>query len=156
MEVTNSPKITEIRRAAMNMLARREHTYGELLKKLRHKIENVPVPLIEEVLQQLVSENLLSDERFTESFVVFRCNRGYGPNKIITELQQRQVSDSLIEQYVDPHAVEWQERIRQVWQKRFGQMPEDYNEQAKQMRYLQYRGFSTEQIKSLFADLKNE
>jgi regulatory protein len=39
------------------------------------------------------------------------------------------------------------ERARQAWQKRFGEPPASATERAKQMRFLQGRGFSFDVIR---------
>lgn len=48
---------------------------------------------------------------------------------------------------------DWRSRIKRVRDKKFGdQPPESAQEKAKQWRFLQYRGFTSEQINSLFND----
>jgi regulatory protein len=45
--------------------------------------------------------------------------------------------------------VDWLETIRAVRRKRFGpDLPREYAERARQARFLQYRGFDSEQIRS--------
>lgn len=143
----------KIRCAALNALARREYSYHELYKKLVYKFQHDD--LVEIVLQQLVRDNLLSDERFVESFVIAKQGRGYGPQRIIAELRQRQVSEALILQYVCLEDDVWQQSLYNSWSKHFKRLPKDHKEKAKQMRYLQYRGYSVECIKLLFNELES-
>lgn len=139
----------QIRFAAMGYLARREHSRLEMRNKLAQK--NYPVDLIESVLADLIRENLLSDERFAEAYTRSRSNRGFGPVRIRLELRERGVAEELIDRVVSPAEPRWHEDVELVRSKRFGPTkPTEFKEQAKQMRYLQYRGFSQEQINRVF------
>jgi len=71
--------------------------------------------------------------------------------RIQAELRQRGIDDELIADHVDPHEQQWSDSIRDVWHKRFGDnIPADIKERARQTRFLQYRGFTSEQISRLF------
>jgi regulatory protein len=106
---------------------------------------------IHAVLTALSNEGLLSDKRFTESFIRYRRDRGYGPLRIFAELKDRGITDDLIETCLEKSAESWLTHIRFVWQKRFkNRIPSDYKTRAQQMRFLQYRGFTHEQINSIF------
>ncbi|MFT5131839.1 MAG: regulatory protein [Gammaproteobacteria bacterium] len=99
-------------------------------------------------------EGLQSDLRFTEAFVHDRVSRGYGPRHIIQELKQKGVQDELTEETIDEREPHWIERMVDVREKKFGvDIPKDYKEQARQSRFLQYRGFSSDQIHRLFKKL---
>lgn len=140
-----------VREAAMDLLSRREHSTFELKQKLLRKeyLEDD----IDIALQRLAAENLLSDERFVESFVHARQARGSGPRKIAAELSQKGVSDSLISHYLDERSPVWTDLAGEVRARKFGQtLPEDFKEKARQMRFLQQRGFSTEQIQRVLRD----
>jgi len=135
----------EIRLAAMNLLARREHSQQELHRKLVNK--GFEPADIKPALATLTHEGLLSDERFTEAFINSRLKRGSGPVKIANELQQRGISDELVNSYLDERDRQWAESAVAVRVKRFGtEPPEDFKERARQMRFLQYRGFTLQQI----------
>ena len=73
-----------VRRAAMDLLARREHGRVELTRKLRKR--GAPEDMIDTALQQLSEEGLLSEARYLESFVAYRARAGYGPLRIREEL----------------------------------------------------------------------
>ena len=136
-----------IRVAAMDYLSRREHATHELFQKLLAK-EEYEAYEISEVLSRLADQGLLSDERFTEAFINQRINRGSGPLKIRAELRQKGVSDSSIENFLDEHDVMWQESALAVRIRKYGdQAPSDVKDKARQSRFLQSRGFSSEQIR---------
>lgn len=107
--------------------------------------------LINEILAELRAKRLLSDQRFAEEYVESRVRRGYGPLRIRAELNERGIDDTLVEEVVDANADFWQEQIAAVRKKRFGQKsPNDFQERAKQARFLQYRGFTSDQIREAF------
>ena len=140
-----------VREAAMDSLARREHSSRELERKLRDK--GFAADEVAETLSALRSEGLLSDERFTEAFVHSRLTRGSGPRKIAAELQQRGIEESLVSQFLDERDSRWYEKASEARQKRFGPaLPDDYKEKARQMRFLQQRGFSSEQVRFALQD----
>lgn len=134
-----------VRRAAMDLLARREHGRVELTRKLRQR--GAPQELIDGALDRLAEEGLLSESRYLETFVTSRARAGYGPVRIREELAQRGLPRPAIEQALSEAEVDWGEQLRELWQRKFaGPPPEDMREKAKQARFLAYRGFSQEQI----------
>lgn len=137
----------DVRRAAMNLLARREYARTELIRRLEGR--GLPAELVAAVTDDLVAENLLSDARFAESFIASRAARGQGPMRIRRELEERGVSGDLIDIAFDEAGTDWFARAIAVRRKRFGPaMPADFPDKAKQMRFLQYRGFAPEQIRA--------
>lgn len=139
-----------LRYAAMSLLARREHSCLELRQKL---LKRYPEPeLVETVVQNLAAEALQSDDRFAEAFVSMRKNRGQGPVRIIGELQQRGVSEAIYSRYIDPSDEHWVESARTVCLRKYGSFASKPAQRAKQMRFLQYRGFTAEQIRRLWRD----
>lgn len=106
--------------------------------------------LIEELLDKLSEEGLQSDERFVESFIHHRLNKGQGPMKINQELRQRGVDQNLIDQYFESGSVDWLSLAEEARAKKFGdKVPEDYQNKAKQSRFLYSRGFSSDVINQL-------
>jgi regulatory protein len=146
-------ELTLVRKAAYTLLARREYGRQEMVNKLRSK--GFAPALIDSVVEQLVAERLLSDERFVDAFVRSRGNRGYGPRRIEAELRERGISDELSDERLAAGPSEdesdWVARAAEVRSRKFGEeLPKDFPERAKQMRYLEYRGFTHEQIRAVF------
>ena len=134
---------------ALALLARREHSEKELSRKLRTK--NFSANEIQIVITQLTQENLLSNNRFIENYIHHRRAKGYGPLHIRAELLERGITENLIEAYLNSKDNEWFMSAQKVWQKRFkSQLPEDFKKRAQQMRFLQSRGFTFEQIENIF------
>jgi regulatory protein len=141
--------LKEIRRAAMNLLARREHSEIELARKLRRK--GFAEDNIQQVTIQLIQENLLSNHRFIENYIHFRRAKGFGPLRIQAELIERGIHEELIDHHLKITDNAWFAEVREVWRKRFkNQMPQDFKTRAAQMRFLYSRGFTSEQIESVF------
>lgn len=133
----------------MDFLARREYLGTELAQRLR-QYDFEPL-LIEQELAKLVSEGLLSDARFVDSFISARQRRGQGPERIHAELLQRGAAASLIEDFLDSRSETWMSSLRDVYVKRFGtEITQDFKQRSRQQRFLRYRGFTAEQISRLF------
>lgn len=129
----------------MDLLARREHSRNELIAKLKKRFEDDS--LIIEVVDILVNEGLLSDERFTENYIRWRRERGFGPIRIRCELIEHGVNEEIIRANLDIQDEAWTERAQKEWQKKFNYcVPKNRHERAKQQRFLLYRGFTMEQI----------
>jgi regulatory protein len=140
------PMDKDLNATAVRLLAMREHSQTELQRKLLDK--GFAASAVAQALLDLRAQNLLSDERFTEAFVLSRRERGSGPVKIQAELQQRGVDNSLISRYLDFGDPDWLQRAEQVRQKKFGrERPAAYPLQMQQARFLANRGFSHEQIR---------
>ena len=138
-----------IRKKAMDLLARREHSEQELRQKLKSR--EYEAAAIEEVLQELISDRLQSDERFTEAYVNHRFNAGVGPLKIRYELRQKGITDLLVDEFLEPLSDRWDQLMVQQRVRKFGQaIPVDYAERMKQARFLQNKGFSPESVMRLF------
>jgi regulatory protein len=141
--VLDSP--AAVRRAAMDLLARREHGRIELSRKLRSR--GAPSELIEPALDRLAEEGLLSEARYLESFVRMRANAGYGPLRIREELSQRGLAREDIEQALRDSGFDWAAQLHDVWMRKFaGELPSDQRERARQGRFLSYRGYPLDMI----------
>jgi regulatory protein len=125
----------------MGLLARREYSQFELRARL--KARGYTDDLINDVLSELSKENLQSDTRFTENYLRMRVNRGFGPRRIQAELREHGIAEELINEFVDENDAMWSSLAKMVLKKKFGdEPPRDFKSRAKQLRFLQYRGFS--------------
>lgn len=138
--------LTGCRRVAMNALARREHSRLELERKLSAR--GYAAEVIAVTLDRLEETNLLDADRFCESFVRSRISRGQGPARIERELTERGI-DTERAGIAMQRSEDWVALAREVRERRFGdEIPKEYKERARQSRFLQYRGFSSEQIRA--------
>ena len=139
----------EIRKKAMDFLARRDYGRDELARKLAEKGYRRSV--VDDELHRLAEEGLQSDTRFAESFVQSRVNQGKGPVRIRADLRQRGIRDGVIESALEEAACDWYKLAREERVKKFGEaVPDAFKEKARQMRFLQYRGFEQDHIQSAF------
>lgn len=135
----------EARKKAMDFLARREYGQEELVRKLSAAGFDADVVMVE--VDRLAEEGLQSDTRFAGSFVQSRINQGKGPVRIREELKERGLGGADIEYALDDAEQDWFELAREVRVRKFGaDLPADFPEKARQMRFLQYRGFDAEQV----------
>lgn len=112
-------KPSDVRRAAMDLLARREHSRHELLLKLTRRLGDNP-ELFEQEIGKLADEGLQSDGRLAEAFIRARTNRGQGPVKIKMELRAKQVGDELISIAFEECGIDFAALARSVAFKKFG------------------------------------
>ncbi len=118
------------------------------MRKLRTK--NFPSALIETVLNSLAQEGLFSDQRFTEAYISMRSQRGYGPLRIQAELRERGISDDMMAANLNAYDEIWQINLQKLAKKKYIKgLAKDRLTRAKQIRFLQYRGFSFEHIQQL-------
>lgn len=144
------------RNIAIEILARREHSVLELREKLLAR--EFPSDEVEQTLSALTADGLLSEQRFIDSFLASYTRRGHGPLWLRAELERRgiasaEIAAALASQEIAGQPVDWPAQARTVREKRFGPaQPLDYKERARQSRFLQYRGFSSEQVRQAFTD----
>lgn len=130
---------------ALKYLSAREHSRLELTRKLsRYAQEGDDV---EALLDALEAAKLLSQSRFSESLVHRRAAR-FGNNRILSELQTHGIDSDALSDIKASLSQDEAARAREVWRRKFGQPSADAAERAKQMRFLQQRGFSHSAIQA--------
>ncbi|MBU1214352.1 MAG: recombination regulator RecX [Gammaproteobacteria bacterium] len=127
----------------MRYLARREHSRGELRQKLQPYVQEGED--LDAVLDDMERRNWLSDARAATQLVDAKRGR-FGSQRIAHELRQRGIGEDLIAGALPELKASELETARDVWQRKFGQPPQEAKEKARQMRFLQSRGFSTDVI----------
>lgn len=135
----------------LNWLARRDYSKHEIAQKLKTKFYSAKA--IHAIITNLAQEGLINEQRFTENYIYWRKEKGFGPLRISAELQARGILPEMIAEHLQITDNAWLEKARKVWQKQFKcKLPEDFKLRAKQMRFLQCRGFTQEQIESVFGN----
>jgi regulatory protein len=136
-----------VRVAAVRLLSRREHSVQELKRKLLGR--GYLAERVDRVVDQLAEKRLVSDTRFASSYVRHHAARGQGPIRIRAELRQQSLDEPLIQGELGAAEVDWVSRAIEVRERKFGaDRPQTPGERAKQARFLQYRGFSSDQIRA--------
>jgi regulatory protein len=133
---------TALRSRALAMLTRREHSQLELKQKLA-ELGGTPEQ-IDAIVNELSSQSWQDDRRFAEVFIRSGARKGQGPLNIQQELKQRGIDKELIHELLAEH--DWFELAQHIRTRKFGEeLPTERKEQARQLRFLQYRGFSSDQ-----------
>ena len=127
----------------MRYLARREHSRAELHSKLLPHVQEGED--LDAVLDELEKRDWLSDARATAQWVHAKRSR-FGIQRITHELRQRGIAEALIGAALPALKESELDAARDVWQRKFGIQPREDKEKARQMRFLQSRGFSIEVI----------
>ena len=127
----------------MRFLARREHSRAELRRKLAPRVTEGDD--LEAVLDDLARRGWLSDLRFAELTARAKARR-FGPAKVAHYLKSRGVDEASIAAGVAAAGVEACANMEAIWASRYKAMPADEKERARQVRFLQGRGFALEEI----------
>jgi regulatory protein len=130
---------------AVRALGRREHSVAELRRKLQQKHSGLGREALEQLLESLQQDRLLSDARFAEVLIRGRINRGYGPAYIQQELVSKGIDSELAEralaEAVEEGGVNWLQSARDLVARRHPQAAEDPAVWQKAARFLARRGF---------------
>jgi regulatory protein len=138
-----------LRQRALEYLGKREYSYKELGQKLKPYIdENDDVDSITAILDDFKTRGWLSDVRFTEQMVYARRAR-FGSSKIIHELREKGVENTLIKCAVEQLKETELASAKEIWQKKYKNVPVNREEWLKQARFLQSRGFGFDVIKKV-------
>jgi len=141
---SRQPSAGEVRAFAHRLLGRREYSLFELNRRLRQKWPQLDSSALADLLDALVAENLLSDERFAESYVRMALQKQQGPLKMRAALRDRGVADRLISRELDRHAGVWID-LAMDWLQRQHPGPLDFDDRRKFYRRLLNRGFTHDQ-----------
>jgi len=133
----------------VGLLARREHSEFELRQKLQTR--DFETDDIDIAIVRLFEKDYLSDARFALSMCRHRSMRGYGWRYISNELKQKGVCSTIIQQLQENCEIDWYLQAELAYNKRFGELIEKdaqtyQKDKAKRIRFLQYRGFSADEI----------
>jgi regulatory protein len=143
----NDAKI--IRHKLTRLLSRREHSQTELRKKLADF--ELDRDLVDDTIAQFAKKDIQSDVRYAEAVVRGAYRKGKGPVFIERTLHNHDIDFQLVRALTKDDSFDWFESSKAVRVKRFGdELPDDWTYKQKQMRFLQYRGFTQEQIKYAF------
>jgi regulatory protein len=149
-QLRKKPEVS-LRARALQYLARREYSRAELRGKLLPHVqadadfEQLSPVNLDVLLDDLVARGWLSDVRAATQLVHAKRSR-FGTQRITHELRQKGIAEELISAALPELKDSELEAARSVWQRKFGTLPQDAKEKARQMRFLQSRGFGFEVI----------
>jgi regulatory protein len=134
---------------ALDIISRREHSEKEIREKLYKKFNDHKVS--ELVITSLIEKGLVNDHRFAEMYIIARKRKGFGPKKIAYELLARGVSDDISSQALNEEGG-WQIAALNAFNKKYKNgIADNFKEKNKQKIFLQNRGFTFEEIDSVFS-----
>jgi regulatory protein len=140
---------SDVYNKALDLLSRREHSQKEVTLKLQKKFKNSEE--IYEVIEKLVANNIINDTRFTEHYINLRKRRGFGSKKISYELLSKGINESIIDSTLS-NMDDWKELAKKEFNKKYKDGPsDDFKIRSKQKNFLLNRGFSFEEIESVFS-----
>ena len=134
---------------ALDIISRREHSEKELENKLLKKFEFPDE--IYSVIERLKINNLVNNERYAEMYARIRKRKGFGPKKIGYELSSRGINDSISSVALD-EVGGWKDAALDAFNKKYRDgVASDFKSRSKQKVFLQNRGFSFQEIDSVFS-----
>ena len=134
---------------ALDIISRREHSEKEIREKLYKKFNDHKVS--ELVITSLIEKGLVNDHRFAEMYIIARKRKGFGPKKIAYELLAKGVSDNISSQALNEEGG-WRIAALNAFNKKYKNGKADnFKEMNKQKIFLQNRGFTFEEIDSVFS-----
>lgn len=152
MKPKSTPDPATLRERALGYLARREHSRFELTRKL--EAAGFSAEDIRLVLDEFEAKDWLSDRRFAESYVANHRAK-FGSIRLAYELRQRGVGYAIIEVILSRYRESEFERAHEVWHIKFGVAATNAAEKARQVRFMQSRGFTAEAIRKTMTRYKN-
>ena len=131
----------QLKKRALYYLGKRDYSRVELGRKILAYSESLEVSKtdLESVLNELEEKDWLSDDRFSEQFVLSK-KRKFGARKIAHELKLRGVDESIISRVLRVIKDDEFLLAKKIWEKKFNQIPITIDEKAKQIRFMQSRG----------------
>lgn len=134
---------TRLRSYAFALLTKREYSKAELVEKL--SLYAATREEVQQLVNELSENHYQSDQRVAELVVNSQIRQGKGPNRIKLALKNKQIDHQLIA--ADLQETDWIEQAYRLKVKKFGiAVEKDPKLKAKQIRFLQYRGFEMDAI----------
>ena len=134
---------TRLRSYAFAVLTRKEYSKADLVEKLA--LYAMDREEVIKLVDELATENYQSDQRVAEMLLSSQKRKGKGPNRIKLALKNKKIDTELIQEELKE--TDWNEQAYQLKVKKFGKTVErDPKLKAKQIRFLQYRGFDLDAI----------
>jgi regulatory protein len=142
----NKPPLepAQARDTALRLLGRREHSARELKAKLQAR--GLDREATDEVVADLSDAGWQSDARYAEVLVRSRTSQGHGPLRIEAEMRMAGLDADAIRAALDAADVDWDELAQQVWQRKYGALPQSLSERQQQYRFMAGRGFEARSI----------
>ncbi|EAS43465.1 recombination regulator RecX [Photobacterium profundum] len=144
MTKNSSHKVTA-KQVAIGYLSRRDHAEMELRIKLQGK--HYGQDEIDSAITDCLEHGWLNDHRYTSLIVRNSIAKGLGELRLREELKKKGISEAIINLVFEECDVDWFEHAKDVALRKFGISDADtLKEKAKRYRFMEYRGFDSDQI----------
>lgn len=134
---------------AITLLAKKDYSSGRmnrLLRKLTEKEEYV-----DRVVRHLSENHYLNDAQLIINLINQHIKKLHGPKRIKQEIRKKDLPQELIEQKIEESGIDWYSMAKEARIRKFSEtQPIEQKKKAKQIRYLQYKGFSMNMIFEAF------
>jgi regulatory protein len=130
---------------AVSLLAKKNYASGDMHRQLSRLTESTGD--IERVLHRLTDTHVLNDAQLLAYLFDKHVKKMHGPTRIKQEMRQKGFPAVLIEQEIDKSEVDWYQLAKEARFRKFGDaLPSEPKEKNKQIRHLQYKGFTMDMI----------
>ncbi len=144
-EQSKTLTIAELKKIAIDLLSRRDHSRHELKQKLQ--LKGGDTDNIASVIDWCTDENYQSDSRYCAMLLRSKVNKGYGPAVVSQAAREQGIDRELLTQTIDELEIDWFALALAQYQKKFADKPvQDFQDKQKRMGFLQRRGFTSGQI----------
>ena len=128
---------------AIAALARREHSRAELRARL--VATGAPPEEVDAALDEVAALGYLSDARFAQGEVA-RKTGAWSRRAIAASLKEKGVAAEVAGAALAANDTEDGDAMVALWRRRFGAPPANERDKARQVRFLQSRGFALSAI----------
>jgi len=140
-----APTVAELKKTAIDLLSRRDHSRHELKQKLQ--LKGGEADDIAAVIDWCTAENYQSDSRYCAMLVRAKVNKGYGPAVVSQAAREQGIDRELLAQTLEELEIDWFMLALTQYQKKYAGKPvTDFQDKQKRMGFLQRRGFNSAQI----------
>jgi len=142
----------QLKKRALYYLGKRDYSRVEMGRKILAYSESLEINKadLESILDELEEKDWLSDDRFSEQFVLSK-KRKFGARKIAHELKLRGVDELIISRALRVIKDDEFLLAKKIWEKKFNQIPITIDEKAKQIRFMQSRGIEVAIINQILS-----
>jgi len=138
--------VAAARLVALRLLAGRDFAAAELQGRLTSR--GFEANAAQAVIEEFTASGALNEARYAHNYVSWHAGRGQGPLRIAADLRRQGVEATLVAAALAEQA-DWADLARRLCRAKFGaRTPTSWRDKARQMRFLQYRGFSADHIRA--------
>ena len=134
---------------ALRLLARREYSRPELKERLA--VKGASRAEVDPLLDELEALGYLSNERYARSFVAQKTGQ-FSRRSIAAALKAKGVGGDAVEAAMAEVEIDDDVALETLWRRKFGSAPTNEREKARQVRFLQIRGFALSAIFKLLRE----